>query len=85
MAPGCTVGRLAGRGSVVLWEMFCSETLGPGTQVYVTLMELLSGQEGDLHSVSRVVLMLWMITASEAGLVNPAVHLANDEEVAPLL
>ncbi|KAK3524449.1 hypothetical protein QTP70_029313 [Hemibagrus guttatus] len=29
MAPGCTMGRRkAGRGSVMLWAMFCSETLG---------------------------------------------------------
>ncbi|MCI4388573.1 hypothetical protein PGIGA_G00087550 [Pangasianodon gigas] len=38
MAPGCTMGRRqAGRGSVMLWAMFCWETLGPVIHVDVTL------------------------------------------------
>ncbi|ROL49569.1 hypothetical protein DPX16_15895 [Anabarilius grahami] len=38
MAPGCTMGRRqAGGGSVMLWAMFCWETLGPATHVDVTL------------------------------------------------
>ena len=38
MAPGCTMGRRqAGGGSVMLWAMFCWETLGPGIHVDVTL------------------------------------------------
>ncbi|KAK3556264.1 hypothetical protein QTP70_007073 [Hemibagrus guttatus] len=38
MAPGCTMGRRqAGRGSVMLWAMFCWETLGPAIHVDVTL------------------------------------------------
>jgi len=36
MAPGCTVGRRqAGGGSVMLWAMFCWETLGPAIHVDV--------------------------------------------------
>ncbi|KAK3516948.1 hypothetical protein QTP70_028239, partial [Hemibagrus guttatus] len=38
MAPGCTMGRRqAGGGSVMLWAMFCWETLGPADHVDVTL------------------------------------------------
>ena len=38
MAPGCTVGRRqAGGGSVMLWEMFCWETLGPAIHVDINL------------------------------------------------
>ena len=38
MAPGCTVGRRqAGGGSVMLWAMFCLETLGPSIHVDVNL------------------------------------------------
>ena len=38
MAPGCTVGRRqAGGGSVMLWAMFCWETLGPAIHVDVNL------------------------------------------------
>ncbi|KAK3544698.1 hypothetical protein QTP86_026097, partial [Hemibagrus guttatus] len=38
MAPGCTMGRRqAGGGSVMLWAMFCWETLGPAIYVDVTL------------------------------------------------
>ena len=38
MAPGCTMGRSqAGGGSVMLWAMFCWETLGPAIHVDVTL------------------------------------------------
>ncbi|KAJ8417445.1 hypothetical protein AAFF_G00286720 [Aldrovandia affinis] len=38
MAPGYTMGRKqAGGGSVMLWAMFCWETLGPGIHVDVTL------------------------------------------------
>ncbi|KAK3560338.1 hypothetical protein QTP86_006422 [Hemibagrus guttatus] len=38
MAPGCTMGRRrAGGGSVLLWAMFCWETLGPAVHVDVTL------------------------------------------------
>uniref|UniRef100_A0AAY5KFW1 Tc1-like transposase DDE domain-containing protein n=1 Tax=Esox lucius TaxID=8010 RepID=A0AAY5KFW1_ESOLU len=38
MAPGCTIGRRqAGGGSVMLWAMFCGETLGPAIHVDVTL------------------------------------------------
>ena len=38
MAPGCTMGRRqASGGSVMLWAMFCWETLGPGIHVDVTL------------------------------------------------
>ncbi|KAK3522147.1 hypothetical protein QTP70_026962 [Hemibagrus guttatus] len=38
MAPGCTMGRRrAGRGSVMLWAMFCWETLGPAIHVDVTV------------------------------------------------
>ena len=38
MAPGCTMGRRqAGGGSVMLWAMFCWETLGPAIHVDVTL------------------------------------------------
>ncbi|KAK3535736.1 hypothetical protein QTP70_020983 [Hemibagrus guttatus] len=38
IAPGCTMGkRQAGRGSVILWAMFCWETLGPAIHVVVTL------------------------------------------------
>ncbi|KAK3531598.1 hypothetical protein QTP70_024987 [Hemibagrus guttatus] len=38
MAPGCTMGRRrAGEGSVMLWAMFCCETLGPAIHVDVTL------------------------------------------------
>ncbi|KAK3554377.1 hypothetical protein QTP70_023086, partial [Hemibagrus guttatus] len=38
MAPGCTMGRKqAGEGSVMLWTMFCWETLGPAIHVDVTL------------------------------------------------
>ncbi|MCI4388645.1 hypothetical protein PGIGA_G00088540 [Pangasianodon gigas] len=34
MAPACTMGRMqAGGGSVMLWAMFCWETLGPGIHV----------------------------------------------------
>ncbi|ROL55318.1 Transposable element Tc1 transposase [Anabarilius grahami] len=34
MAPGCTMGRRqAGGGSVMLWPMFCWETLGPAIHV----------------------------------------------------
>ncbi|MCI4379860.1 hypothetical protein PGIGA_G00233280, partial [Pangasianodon gigas] len=34
MAPGCTMERTqAGGGSVMLWAMFCWETLGPGIHV----------------------------------------------------
>ncbi len=37
MAPGCTMGRRqAGRGSVMLWAMFCWETMGPGIHVTST-------------------------------------------------
>ena len=37
MAAGCTVGRRqAGGGSVMLWAIFCWETLGPGIHVDVT-------------------------------------------------
>ena len=38
MAPGCTVGRRqAGGGSVMLWAMFCWETLGLAIHVDVNL------------------------------------------------
>ena len=38
MAAGCTVGRRqASGGSVMLWAMFCWETLGPAIHVDVTL------------------------------------------------
>ncbi|KAK3528244.1 hypothetical protein QTP86_027960, partial [Hemibagrus guttatus] len=38
MAPGCTMGRRrAGGGSVMLWAMFCWETLGPAIHVDITL------------------------------------------------
>ena len=38
MSPGCTVGRRqAGGGSVMLWEMFCLETLGPAIHVDINL------------------------------------------------
>ena len=38
MAPGCTMGRRKpGRGSVMLWTMFCWENLGPAIHVDVTL------------------------------------------------
>uniref|UniRef100_A0AAY5KZE1 Tc1-like transposase DDE domain-containing protein n=1 Tax=Esox lucius TaxID=8010 RepID=A0AAY5KZE1_ESOLU len=38
MGPGCTMGsRQASRGSVMLWAMFCWETLGPAIHVDVTL------------------------------------------------
>ena len=38
MAPGCTVGRRqTGGGSVMLWAMFCSETLGLAIHVDVKL------------------------------------------------
>jgi len=38
MAPGCTLGRRqAGEGSVMLWAMFCWETLGPVIHVDVSL------------------------------------------------
>ena len=38
MAPGCTVGRRqAGGGSVMLWAIFCWETLGPAIHVDVNL------------------------------------------------
>ena len=38
MAPGCTVGRRqAGGWSVILWAMFCWETLGPAIHVEVNL------------------------------------------------
>ncbi|KAK3535233.1 hypothetical protein QTP70_005025 [Hemibagrus guttatus] len=38
MAPGCTMGsRRASGGSVMLWSMFCWETLGPAIHVDVTL------------------------------------------------
>ena len=38
MAPGCTTGRRqAGRGSVMLWAMFCLVTLGPAIHVDITL------------------------------------------------
>ena len=38
MAPGCTVGRRqAGGGSVMLWAMFCWETLGPAIRVDINL------------------------------------------------
>ena len=38
MVPGCIMGRRqAGGGSVMLWTMFCWETLGPGIHVDVTL------------------------------------------------
>ncbi|KAK3568332.1 hypothetical protein QTP86_004231 [Hemibagrus guttatus] len=38
MAPGCTMGRRrAGGGSVLLWSMFCWETLGPAVHVAVTV------------------------------------------------
>ncbi|KAK3523760.1 hypothetical protein QTP70_009232 [Hemibagrus guttatus] len=38
MAPGCTMGRRrAGGGSVMLWAMFCWETLCPAVHVDVTL------------------------------------------------
>jgi len=38
MAPGCTIGRRqAGGGSVMLWAMFCWETMGPAIHVDVTL------------------------------------------------
>ena len=38
MAPGYTLGRRkASGGSVMLWAMFCGETLGPGIHVDVTL------------------------------------------------
>ncbi|MCI4382560.1 hypothetical protein PGIGA_G00016250 [Pangasianodon gigas] len=37
-APGCTMGRRqAGSGSVMLWAMFCWETLSQGIHVDVTL------------------------------------------------
>ena len=38
MAPGCIMGRRqAGRGSIMLWVIFCWETLDPGIHVDVTL------------------------------------------------
>ncbi|KAK3561744.1 hypothetical protein QTP86_012991 [Hemibagrus guttatus] len=38
IAPGCTMGRRrVGGGSVLLWAMFCWETLGPAVHVDVTL------------------------------------------------
>ncbi|KAK3570978.1 hypothetical protein QTP86_031835, partial [Hemibagrus guttatus] len=38
MAPGCTMGRRQARGgSVMLWAMFCWETLGPAIHVDVPL------------------------------------------------
>ena len=38
MAPGCTiVGRQANGGSVMLWAIFCWETLGPAIHVDLTL------------------------------------------------
>ena len=37
MTPGCTMGRRqAGGGSVMLWAIFCWETLGPAIHVDVT-------------------------------------------------
>lgn len=39
MAPGCTIGkRQAGRCSVMLWAMFCWDSLGPAIHVDVTLI-----------------------------------------------
>lgn len=38
LAPGCTMGRRqANEGCVMLWVMFCWETLGPAIHVGVTL------------------------------------------------
>lgn len=37
MALGCTMGSQAGRGSVMLWAMFCRETLVSAINVDVTL------------------------------------------------
>ena len=38
MAPGCTMGRRqAGGGSLILWALFCWETLDPAIHVAVTL------------------------------------------------
>ncbi|KAK3512117.1 hypothetical protein QTP70_031236, partial [Hemibagrus guttatus] len=38
IAPGCTMeGRQTSRGRVMLWAMFCWETLGPGINVNVIL------------------------------------------------
>ena len=37
MVPGCTVGRQAGGGSVMLWPILCWETLGPAIHVDVNL------------------------------------------------
>ncbi|MCI4384032.1 hypothetical protein PGIGA_G00033660 [Pangasianodon gigas] len=40
MAPACTMGRTqAGGGSVMLWAMFCWETLGPGIHVDAILTQ----------------------------------------------
>ncbi len=43
MEPGCTmVRRQAGRGSVMLWAMFCWETLGPAIHVDVTYLSIVA-------------------------------------------
>ena len=42
MAPGCTVGiRQAGGGSVMLWAMFCWETLGPAIHMDINLTRVI--------------------------------------------
>ena len=58
IAPGCTMGReLAGRGSVMLWPMFCRGTLGPAIHVEVTLTRstYLSIVADHLHPFTETV------------------------------
>ncbi|MCI4378051.1 hypothetical protein PGIGA_G00211420 [Pangasianodon gigas] len=59
MASGCTMGRRqAGRGSVMLWAMFCWETLGPGIHVDVTLTRTtyLNIAADDVHPFMATVI-----------------------------
>ncbi|KAK3547699.1 hypothetical protein QTP86_027744, partial [Hemibagrus guttatus] len=58
MAPGCTMGRRqAGGGSVMLWAMFCWETLGPAIHVDVTLTRItfLSIVADHVHSFMETI------------------------------
>lgn len=61
MAPRCTMGRRQiDRGRVMLWEMFCLETLGPATHVDVTLTHTtyLSIVADHVHSFMATIFLL---------------------------
>ncbi|KAK3541531.1 hypothetical protein QTP86_029169 [Hemibagrus guttatus] len=76
MAPGCTMGRRrAGGGGVMLWAMFCWESLGPAIHVDVTLTRstyLFADQEWFDEHNNQFEVLTWPPNSPD---LNPVQHL----------